>query len=173
MSLGVTCGGGLHVGVEGVGFGVKTCERVSRVGGGRQVTRDVSPRSCCSGRTCCALRSATTRSSAHSSILSTPGAMGFGARMGTMGATRWSAKCCGYTAERANKGGERPEAIIEPAIAKTARRGSREALDARKCNWNCVKTDVARRSLAYRMQTRKPGARPEAPTFLEQLRTCT
>ena len=55
--------------------------------------------------------------------------MGFGARMGTMGATRWSAKCCGYTAERANKGGERPEAIIEPAIAKTARTGSREALD--------------------------------------------
>ena len=170
MSLGVTCGGGLHVGVEGVGFGVKTCERVSRVGGGRQVTRDVSPRSCCSGRTCCALRSATTRSSAHSSILSTPGAMGFGARMGTMGATRWSAKCCGYTAERANKGGERPEAIIEPAIAKTARTGSREALDARKCNCNC-KTDGT--AVAYRMQTRKPGARPEAPTFLEQLRTCT
>ena len=167
MSLGVTCGGGLHVGVEGVGFGVKTCERVSRVGGGRQVTRDVSPRSCCSGRTCCALRSATTRSSAHSSLLSPPGAMGFGARMGTMGATRWSAKCCGYTAERANKGGERPEAIIEPAIAKTARRGSREALDARKSK------RMARRSLAYRMQTRKPGARPEAPTFLEQLRTCT
>ena len=170
MSLGVTCGGGLHVGVEGVGFGVKTCERVSRVGGGRQVTRDVSPRSCCSGRTCCALRSATTRSSAHSSILSTPGAMGFGARMGTMGATRWSAKCWGYTAERANKGGERPEAIIEPAIAKPARTGSREALDARKCNWNC-KTDGT--AVAYRMQTRKPGARPEAPTFLEQLRTCT
>ena len=96
--------------------------------------------------------------------------MGFGARMGTMGATRWSAKCCGYTAERANKGGERPEAIIEPAIAKTARTGSREALDARKCNWNC-KTDGT--AVAYRMQTRKPGARPEAPTFLEQLRTCT
>jgi hypothetical protein len=47
--------------------------------------------------------------------------MGFGACMGTMGATRWSAKCCGYTAERTNKGDERPEAIIEPAIAKTAR----------------------------------------------------
>ena len=102
--------------------------------------------------------------------------MGFGARMGTMGATRWSAKCCGYTAERANKGGERPEAIIEPAIAKTARTGSREALDARKPGeevqlWNCVKTDGT--AVAYRMQTRKPGARPEAPTFLEQLRTCT
>ena len=121
MSLGVTCGDGLQEGVEGVGLGVKTCERVSRVGGGRQVTRDVSPRSFCSERTCCALRSATTRSSAHASILSTPGAMGFGACMGTMGATRWSAKCCGYTAERTNKGDERPEAIIEPAIAKTAR----------------------------------------------------
>ena len=95
--------------------------------------------------------------------------MGFGARMGTMGATRWSAKCCGYTAERANKGGERPEAIIEPAIAKTARTGSREALDEEV--QLDVKTDGT--AVAYRMQTRKPGARPEAPTFLEQLRTST
>ena len=71
--------------------------------------------------------------------------MGFGARMGTMGATRWSAKCCGYTAERANKGGERPEAIIEPAIAKTARTGSREALDEEVQLE--VKTDDTRRSL--------------------------
>lgn len=86
--------------------------------------------------------------------------MGFGARMGTMGATRWSAKCCGYTAERANKGGERPEAIIEPAIAKTARTGSREALARRvwKSLWNCrhLTDDTA---VAYRMTFAcKPGS---------------
>ena len=84
--------------------------------------------------------------------------MGFGARMGTMGATRWSAKCCGYTAERANKGGERPEAIIEPAIAKTARTGSREALDAcgRASGIVVITDDTA---VAYRMTFAcKPGS---------------
>ena len=96
--------------------------------------------------------------------------MGFGARMGTMGATRWSAKCCGYTAERANKGGERPEAIIEPAIAKTARTGSREALDEE------VQQELrqnGRHGGRLSHANTEPGARPEAPTFLEQLRTDT
>ena len=79
--------------------------------------------------------------------------MGFGARMGTMGATRWSAKCCGYTAERTNKGDERPEAIIEPAIAK--RHEPRREIDARggKRSWS-AKTSVAR---GTRMQTREPA----------------